>query len=276
MCIRDSSNTFVVAEVLDKRFIIHDSFSFAGSSTVNYPVFYHLRKVFANPNISLSKLGNLYQQLQVLEKLPVMLNPVDYVFPERFLSLPGVNLANYHNYLAASMLSLGIPIVYYGSEMALKTNGEPVNIEPLWENNAKDDGLTARLIANINDVRSQRQLHNTEMVIQSFFNDYFAFSRGDVYVILTNLKDSVSVKVSNSLYAQGTVVCNIASDYDDDCFKVQGGLIEVVLEQGRPIVLVPRHQISCSKFDMNNQSKVFLVLSLDNRFQEEEFFKLWI
>jgi alpha-amylase len=70
-------------------------------------------------------------------------------------------------------------------------------------------------------------------------DNFYAFSRGEFFVALTNKHDSVSVSVPNVPFKDGTTVCNIFFP-DTDCQTIQGGKINIYLLNGESKVYVPK------------------------------------
>lgn len=68
----------------------------------------------------------------------------------------------------------------------------------------------------INAIRKENKIWEYPMLEKYVLDNFYAFSRGNIFVALTNKHENVSVSVPNSNFPNGTVVCNIFFP-DTDC-----------------------------------------------------------
>lgn len=92
--------------------------------------------------------------------------------------------------------------------------------------------------AAVNKARKDAQIWDHPLKEQYMLDNFYAFSRGEFLVCLTNGNDQVSVTVPQTPFADGTTVCNIFND--SDCQQVQGGNVNVTLENGEAKIYVPQ------------------------------------
>ena len=85
----------------------------------------------------------------------------------------------------------------------------------------------------------------SEQSFNSFFyekyvdDQLYAFSRGTLFVALTNVLDGqVHREVRNSGFSEGEAVCNIF--YPTDCVKVTNGVLPIYLDNGEVKIFVPK------------------------------------
>lgn len=76
-------------------------------------------------------------------------------------------------------------------------------------------------------------------MIERYVDDnFYAFSRGNLFVALTNSKSQIVRKVTYNPFSEGETVCNIFYP-TTDCLKVTGGTLEVTLNNGEPKIFIP-------------------------------------
>jgi alpha-amylase len=86
--------------------------------------------------------------------------------------------------------------------------------------------------------RKSHKVFASSQVQRYAADNFYAFSRGDVLVCLTNSGGStVSITVTYLPYAVGEVVCNVL--VAGDCATVTGSGLGVTLTNGLPKVYVP-------------------------------------
>jgi alpha-amylase len=158
----------------------------------------------------------------------------------RFLHLQS-NWNLYKNALAMTLLTTGIPIVYYGSEQGYNGGTDPANRESLWPNYNTNHDLY-QFIKSVVSVRKGQQVWKSTQVQRYTATNFYAFSRGNTLVCLTNSGGaSVTYTVTYLPYSVGTVVCNaLASNPSSDCLSVTSSGITVTLSGGLPKVYVPK------------------------------------
>ncbi len=95
-------------------------------------------------------------------------------------------------------------------------------------------GYTAALV----NARKTHQIWNQAHVERYVDDNFYAFSRGDLFVALTNSGNSISRSVTYHPFAEGQTVCNVL--FSGDCVTVSGGALSVVLNSGEAKVFVPK------------------------------------
>jgi len=73
-----------------------------------------------------------------------------------------------------------------------------------------------KFTAAINHARKVHRIWEKPMNEKYVLDNFYAFTRGDFFVALTNKHGDVSVNVPNTGFADGTTVCNIFYP-DTDC-----------------------------------------------------------
>lgn len=133
----------------------------------------------------------------------------------------------------------GIPIVYYGSEQGFNGGADPNNRESLWPHYNQNSELF-NFVKGMVAARKKFQVWNLPQVQRYAADNFYAFSRGNVLVCLTNggQGSSVSINVSYLPYSQGTVVCNVLDS--SQCMTVGSSGLQITLSNGQPLVLAPK------------------------------------
>lgn len=119
----------------------------------------------------------------------------------RFLNQNG-NIKRFQNAIAFSIFARGIPFVYYGSEQAFKGGKDPQNREILWNSMNQDSEMFKFIKACVN-ARKTHKAWEHEDVERYVANNFYAFSRGDILVALSNTDSTVSYPVTYNPYKAG-------------------------------------------------------------------------
>lgn len=138
--------------------------------------------------------------------------------------------------LIFSIFCQGIPGVYYGSEQNYGGGNDPFNREQLWTNfftTTDTFQLLKAAIATRKNFQTWSHPHEERYVLSNFY----AFTRGQVLICLTNKWDQVSVEITYHGFKDGTKLCNIFNG--GDCVTVQGGKIPITLQNHDTKVYVP-------------------------------------
>ena len=106
----------------------------------------------------------------------------------------------FKNALAFSLTAGGIPFVYYGSEQGFQGGLPPDNREPLWTDMEPDTDIYT-MIAAINKARKAHKIWEEEPTVQYVLNDFYAFSRNDMLVAMTNSHEPIRVNIRGTLPA---------------------------------------------------------------------------
>lgn len=105
-----------------------------------------------------------------------------------------------------------------------------------------------KLIAQVNAQRKASQIWNGAYVERYVDSSFFAFSRGEFLVALTNNGGSQERKVTYTPFNDGDTVCNIFYP-TTDCQKVSGG-VDVYLTNGESKIYVPQSSLSAEVLAM--------------------------
>jgi len=88
--------------------------------------------------------------------------------------------------LTFTMFCKGIPIVYYGTEQEFDGGNDPYDRMPLWTTNLNTDAPVYKYLAALNKARKDHKIWEQEQIERWADDSFYAFSRGDVLVTLTN------------------------------------------------------------------------------------------
>jgi len=98
-----------------------------------------------------------------------------------------------------------------------------------------------KIIAKVNAQRKKSQIWNQQWVERYAAQNFYAFSRGEFLVCLTNSNNTQNYKVTYHPFSQGETVCNIFNS--SDCQKVSGG-VQVQLNNGESKIYVPQGKMA--------------------------------
>ncbi|CDW86894.1 alpha catalytic domain containing protein [Stylonychia lemnae] len=187
-------------------------------STLNYPLYYVLRDVF-NFKYSMYGLKTLVDTEQKLINDPYALgNFIDNHDTARFLSVSHSQTL-LKAALAFNFLSPGIPILYYGTEQAFSGENDPFCREPLWISKFNTTTDLYKYIGKLNALRKQFQIWMKPHVERWIDDKFYAFSRGDVLVALSNDDTGIQTRlITYHPFKAGAKVCNIL--WPTDCVVI--------------------------------------------------------
>ena len=205
---------------------------------LSYPLYFTMRDVFGSKHSMYALeglLGPSGTYATYFKDVNLLGTFIDNHDNPRFL-YDYNNVISYKNALAMTLFTTGIPIVYYGTEQAYHGGADPANRESLWPNYNRQSDLylyLQQLIAT----RKSYKVYAYSQVQRYASDDFYAFSRGEVLVCLTNSGGSdVTKTVSYLPFEQGDVVCNVLAE--NDCLTVSNSGITVTLTGGLPKIYV--------------------------------------
>jgi len=207
---------------------------------LSYPLFFALRNVFAYQN-SMNQLQSTWQAYQSqLGDLDLMGTFIDNHDNQRFLFQQG-DQQLYKNAIVYTLLSQGIPIFYYGSEQGFNGGNDPNCREPLWTTAYNTKSQLYQFVQKVVLYRKKAQVWNFPQVQRYSDNNFYAFTRGNTFVAMTNggsNQNSVSVTITYHPYPNGTKLCNLFHR-STDCITVAGGQFSVYLANGECKIYYP-------------------------------------
>ncbi len=213
--------TYAVGEVFNGDVNYVASYQQAAlPGVLSYPLFFTLRNVFANKQSmynlqsinqaysafpDVNSLGNISSQSY---KVGTFLDNHDNA---RFLSQQS-DSEIYKNAILYTLYSTGIPIIYYGTEQEFNGGNDPYNREPLWTSNYNTNAPLYTFISQIVQFRKQAQIWNFPQVQRYADDEFYAFSRGQVFVALTNGgsgQSGIQRTITYHPYTNGQKICNL-------------------------------------------------------------------
>jgi alpha-amylase len=112
----------------------------------------------------------------------------------------------YENALTYTVLSTGIPIIYYGTEQGFAGGGDPNCREVLWTSKYDTAHPLYQFLTQVITVRKQwRVWQYTQIEVQATDRVY-AFVRGQVLVVVTNAGGNQQFQIHNLPFGEGSKV----------------------------------------------------------------------
>eukprot|EP01129_Flabellula_baltica_P013033 TRINITY_DN5987_c0_g1_i2.p1 TRINITY_DN5987_c0_g1~~TRINITY_DN5987_c0_g1_i2.p1 ORF type:complete len:404 (+),score=64.47 TRINITY_DN5987_c0_g1_i2:283-1494(+) len=234
-----SAGVFQIGEAYNGNTNFVASYQDVIDSVFSYPMFFTLRDVFAYKHSMYNIQNTLKEYKSAFKDLSVLGNFIDNHDQARFLSVqPDLQL--YKNGLTYTLLSEGIPFVYYGTEQGYAGGNDPYNREPLWPN-YKNSSELYQFISTVNKFRQNQNIQDLPQIQRYADDNFYAFSRGQVFVATTNVgsnSGTISREITYHPYADGTKICNIFWP-TSDCITVQNGKFTVYLLNGESKIYHP-------------------------------------
>lgn len=203
-------------------------------ATLNYPMFFMLKNVFQSGN-SMYNIRNYYNSMGAFPDQSVLGNFVDNHDNPRFLYQNG-NQPAFKAALAFSLTATGIPIVYYGDEQGYGGGPDPACREQLWTNLNPNFSIY-QFIKAIIASRKQFQVWNQAQTERYVIDNLYAFTRGNLFIGLTNSYNTQSVSITYHPYPNNQRLCNIFAS--TDCVTVANGAFPLVLSNGETKIFAP-------------------------------------
>ena len=97
-------------------------------------------------------------------------------------------------------------------------------------------------IAKIHAQRKASQVWNSQQVERYVEDNFYAFSRGEFLVALTNTSNDKDAKVTYHPFNEGDTVCNVFFP-TTDCQVVNGG-VDIFLKGGESKIYVPQSKLA--------------------------------
>jgi len=174
----------------------------------NYPMYYTIKDTWQSQR-SMKGISNRWieegQHFRDLDALGIFVDNHDN---SRFLN--GRNdLRLFKSALAFSLTARGIPFMYYGSEQGFAGGNDPGNREPIWSNFNKEHELY-KFVQAIMNARNQHNIGSTSFQEKWADDDFYAYTRGNTVVALTNKPDQgINRNIPNLGINNGMQLCNI-------------------------------------------------------------------
>lgn len=205
---------------------------------LSYPMFFTLRQVFAQQQ----SMNNIQTQVQSYQQYipdPSLVGTfIDNHDNPRFLTLRN-DLVAYQAALTYVLYSEGIPIIYYGTEAALDASNGPREI--LWPTGYNLNSEMAQFLTTVVTFRKKAQVWQYPQIQRYSDDSFYAFTRGDTFVALTNVGNggaSQQRTITYHPYTDGTKLCNLFFP-DSDCVTVENGQFQVYLANGQSKIYSP-------------------------------------
>lgn len=237
----DSSQTFQIGEVFDGRISYLAGYQPPLTGLLSYPMYFSMINVFARQSSMYELRSTINEYMSGLKNPELLATFLDNHDNPRFLNLQK-DKTLYKSGLVYTMFSLGIPIVYYGTEQGFDGGKDPQNREPLWTSGFSTSGPLFNFTSNIVHWRKQYEVWNYPQIERYADNNFYAFTRGTTLIALTNVGNngiSISRNITYHPYKVGDVICNLFY-FKDDCITVTNSGFYINLNKGESKIYVPK------------------------------------
>ena len=232
---QNAAGVYAVGEVFDGRVDYVADYQNHVEGILNYPLRFLIYDVWHDGNSFYGLKQRLEDNKKAFKDVNLLGTFVDNHDNARFL-YQNTNKNGFKAALLFGIFTEGIPIVYYGSEQAYGGGNDPNNREQLWTNMDTSSDIYQFIKAALK-TRKDNEVWNSESVERYIDDNFYAFSRGNVLVALTNTDGNVVRNVNYLPFSEGQQVCNI---FDmADCATVNSGQITIDLTGYKSKVYVP-------------------------------------
>nr|CAG4712802.1 unnamed protein product [Naegleria fowleri] len=239
-----NGNIFAIGEVFNGDLNYVAPYANILGSTLHYPLYFTLRNIFTQYG-SMYQIRNIVQQARSLVKDTSVLGVfIDNHDNPRFLNFNS-DYKLYQNALTYVLMSEGIPIFYYGSEQGFSGGVDPQNREPLWTTNFNENSYLYQFVQKITKFRNmhiQEFIQNPLQVERYAANNFYAFTRGQIFVATTNVGSNynqLQYTITYHPYQNGQVLCDVF--WPQDCITVTNGQFTITLLNGESMIFYPQH-----------------------------------
>lgn len=236
---QQAAAVYCVGEVFDGRIGYVADYQNYVDALLNYPLRYVMMDVWRSGKSFYNLKQRLIDNKNAFKDVNALGVFVDNHDNARFLFGNG-NTAGLKSALIFGLFTEGIPMVYYGSEQAYGGGDDPKNREQLWTNMNPNHEIYHMMKAS-NQARKDHQVWKYPQVERYIDDNFYAFSRGEVLVALTNFGGSVSRTVTYLPFKEGDRVCNIFNF--SDCLTVSQGKLNVNLDNYQVKVYVKANSL---------------------------------
>jgi len=235
-----AANTYAIGEVFSDLSCCVDHQKQALPAVLSYPLYFTMRNVFQQSRSMRELESTFFSYQSQFPDVNLLGTFIDNHDNARFLS--GTNdYKLYENAIAYTLLSTGIPIIYYGTEQGYGGGNDPANRESLWQTRFSTSNSLYQFIRTVNTYRKQAQVWNYPQVQRYSDDSFYAFTRGSTFAALTNAGSNSGTQSRTITYHgfnDGTKLCNIFYP-TTDCLVVQGGSFQVYLLNGEAKIYHP-------------------------------------
>jgi len=236
-----SAGVYTVGEIFNGDAKVVGPFQGFIDGTLGYVQYYGVLDVFQSQR----DMGELDAKIAAIAEdfsdPAALANFVDNHDNARFLSKNG-DYALYKNALLYTLFSTGIPIVYYGSEQGFNGGNDPYNREALWTTGYNTGSELYKFIQTAIAARKQWKVWNSPQVRRYVDSNFYAFSRGEVLILTTNVGQHGKTLQRNLYYPgfapDGFRWCNVFYPQTDCITWVNDGAT-VYLSSGECKIYVP-------------------------------------
>jgi len=230
---------YSVGEVFDSRISYVAGYQGPISSTLSYPLYFSLTNAFARKQ-SMSQIQTTLQQYQqYFSDASILGTFLENHDNPRFLNIQS-DKALFRAGLTYTVMAEGIPIIYYGAEQSFNGGADPNNREPLWTSNFNTNSDLYKFLQQIITFRKAQKIQSLPQIQRYSDDNFYAFSRGNVFVAVTNVGSNGNQIVRNITfhpYSNGAKLCNLF--YPTDCITVTNNSFNVYLNNGETKILTP-------------------------------------
>ncbi|KAF5879587.1 putative glycoside hydrolase family 13 protein [Botrytis fragariae] len=208
---------------------------------LDYGTYYPLKRAFHRDGGSMYELTNLLtpeyrSKFRDTQQMSTFMENHDM---PRFTSDTNADLAVVKNAMAWTLLTDGVPIVYYGQEQSYSGDGDPGSRELMWTSNYNITPLY-QYIARLNQIRKLGwdAGFGTHLTTKLYIEDNVAATqKGPVLMVLTNLGSQARSKNISipTMFKNGTIIVDILTG---ESFRVKRST-NITIISGEPRIFLP-------------------------------------
>jgi len=235
-----AAGVFSVGEVFDGRIDYVSGYQGPVNSVLSYPLYFALTNVFGHQQ-SMNQIQSILQQYAQNFKDPSVLGTfLENHDNARFGSFQK-DVTLFKNGLTFTLMTQGIPIIYYGADQGFNGGNDPNNREAMWTSNFNTNNDLYTFIKNVVGFRKAHNIQSLAQVQRYSDDNFYAFTRGNaVFVATTNVGSNgpqITRNITYHPFAEGTKLCNLF--YSSDCIMVTKGSFDIVLLHGESKIFYP-------------------------------------
>lgn len=151
---QNAVNVFTMGEVFDGNPSAVCEYTHSLTSVLNFPIWYSINATFTNTSHSMLWLTNDLGTMDSNCQDPTILGTFSENHDVARIASRTQDVSLLKNTLAFTIMTDGIPVIYYGAEQGFIGNQDPVNREALWPSGYNTSSPLYTLIAAANTARN--------------------------------------------------------------------------------------------------------------------------
>ncbi|KAJ3436277.1 alpha-amylase 1-related [Anaeramoeba flamelloides] len=236
---RSHAGVYTLGEVFNGNVGYVSQYQSVLDGVFSYPMKFTLDSVFGKQQ-SMNQIQNQMKAYSSFSDLTLLGSFLDNHDNARFLASQGDHQL-LKSALTYMLTSVGIPVYYYGTEQGFNGGSDPYCREDLWRSGYNTNTDLYKFTKTVVEFRKSQKFSQQEQIQRYSDDNFYAFSRGKVFVALTNVGSNGGKEhrtITYHPYNNGQKICNLFYP-NSDTITVQNNKFDVYLSGGEQKIYYP-------------------------------------